>query len=343
MLMIILLHTNYFSLGGPTQEDIELEPLSSFWRVFSEQLCIVGVNVFVMISGWFGIKPKTKGLCSLLYQVLFWGAIITIGGILFNVCIPIKSTAKLFWFGSYYWFIIAYIGLYILSPVLNSFIKTASAKEYLVVLIGFFAAEIIYGWIYNSESYYSGYSIISFVGLYLLARFLRLHSKRLLRTKTIKYMVLYLVMTFIPAAISYIGIKNNWPQLRPLYYSSPFVIAASTFLFLSFAKHDFNSRAINWIACSTFSAFLIHLHPIIVPYFQSTMRYLADSFSTLSYTIIVVLFAVAIILASSILDKLRIISWNYISSICLDKIIFRIDSRFENRMEKKHPWSASDK
>ena len=208
MLMIVLLHANYFSIGAPSQEDIDLKPIASFWRILTEQLCIIGVNVFVLISGWFGIKPNTKGFCSLLYQVLFWGAIITIGGIAFNTNIPFNLTARVFWFGSYYWFIISYIGLYVLSPILNSFIKTSSAKLYITVLICFFATEFIYGWIIASDSYSDGYSIISFIGLYLLANFIRLHSKKLLNIKPLYYVVLYLIMTLIPAIISFIGITR---------------------------------------------------------------------------------------------------------------------------------------
>jgi len=79
--MIILLHANYFSLGPPTQSDVALSPYSSFLRVFAEHFCIVSVNVFILISGWFGIKATLKGLCSLLYQVFFYGLIIVLIGL----------------------------------------------------------------------------------------------------------------------------------------------------------------------------------------------------------------------------------------------------------------------
>lgn len=219
MLMIVLLHMNYFSLGEVHFEEIQATPYSSFWRIFAEQLCIIGVDVFVMISGWFGIKPHIKGVCTLLFQVLFWGIVIFICGVFCGLNISIKPMARVLWFGSYYWFIISYIGLYILAPVLNSFITRSSKKEYLTVLICFFLAEFIYGWLVDSKDFNNGYSIISFIGMYLLARYIRLYSTDLKRLSPSTCLFLYFFLTLIPSVISYVGIKYNGIQLHPLYYN----------------------------------------------------------------------------------------------------------------------------
>lgn len=69
MLLVVLLHANYLSLGGVELNDVEVAPLDSFLKVLSEQLCIICVNVFILISGWFGIKANIKGAVSLLFQV----------------------------------------------------------------------------------------------------------------------------------------------------------------------------------------------------------------------------------------------------------------------------------
>ena len=257
--------------------------------------------------------------------MLFWGVVICVLGIAFNLNNPVRASAKVFWFGSQYWFVISYIGLYILSPVLNSFIKTASEKQYLFVLSSFFAAEFIYGWIISSDSYDNGYSTISFIGLYLLARYLRIHSKKITKIKPITCALIYFLLTFIPAVISFIGIRNGWMQLHPLYYSSPFVIAASTFLLLSFSQLTFYNCTINWIARSTFSVYIISMNPIIVPYFKTEMVLLSESVSAISYSFIVILLSVVSFLICTVFDKLRISSWNLLCSACLDKLIYRFE------------------
>lgn len=70
MLLIVLLHCNYFALGG--QSTFDIHSAKGFTRVLCEQLTIVGVDVFVLISGWFGIHAKLKGAFSLLFQVVFF-------------------------------------------------------------------------------------------------------------------------------------------------------------------------------------------------------------------------------------------------------------------------------
>lgn len=40
-------------------------------RIFQQGLGIVAVDVFVLISGWFSIKPKTKSVLAFLFQIAF--------------------------------------------------------------------------------------------------------------------------------------------------------------------------------------------------------------------------------------------------------------------------------
>lgn len=329
MLMIVIVHTNYLSIGVPNQIDIAISPISSFWRILAEQICIVGVNIFVLISGWFGIKPSFKGFCSLLFQVFFWGIIITLIGLACHLEIPVKSTLKVFCFGGYYWFVIAYIGLYVVSPLLNSYIDNTPPKQFLSLIVCFFIVEFVFGWIISSESFSCGYSIISFIGLYLLARYIRLHSVKLKSTKPIFDILMYCLMTIIPATVSFIGIKHGWTQLHPLYYSSPFVVAASVFLFLFVSKFKFESKVIDWIGCSTFSVYIIHLHPLIAPYFKSLMQHIWVNYSTFNYSCIVLMLAIVFLLTCALLDKIRIHSWRLICSSFLDKTICKIEALYD--------------
>ena len=76
------------------------------------------------------------------------------------------------------WFIKAYILLYILPPMLNAFVEKASQQEFKNVLIGFFLFEFIYGWLFSDSTQFiqGGYSTISFFGLYLLSRYIRIYK-----------------------------------------------------------------------------------------------------------------------------------------------------------------------
>lgn len=328
MLMVVLLHTNNLALGSPTREDVLLSPLTSFWRILAEQLCIVGVNVFVLISGWFGIKPSLKGLCSLLYQVIFWAVMILAAGLAFGLDIPLRSVVKALWFGSYYWFVIAYVGLYVLSPVLNLFAEKASPGLFLTVIVSFFILEFVFGWAVYSHSFNQGKSILSLSGIYLLSRYLRLYSRKLVSTKPAFDLLCYFVLTLIPVLISYLGVFLFDKHFRMICYTSPFVIAAAVFLFLSFSKLEFYNKTVNWIAVSTFSVYLIHMHPVILPYFVKMMQALSSQLSSFSYTFLIVILSLVYLLICAVLDKTRILSWRMTCSLFLDKLIVRVEKAF---------------
>lgn len=72
MLLILVLHANFLAFRFPTNEAIHSQPLTSLGQVWSEALAIVGVNVFILISGYFGIKARVKGIVSLLFQAFFY-------------------------------------------------------------------------------------------------------------------------------------------------------------------------------------------------------------------------------------------------------------------------------
>jgi len=51
MFLVLVVHSDFFSLGAPTSMEIANSPMQSYVRIFIESFSIVCVNVFVMISG----------------------------------------------------------------------------------------------------------------------------------------------------------------------------------------------------------------------------------------------------------------------------------------------------
>lgn len=72
MFLVLIVHADFFSLEIPTPKDTITTPTNAFIRLFFESSSIVCVNVFVLISGWFGIKPNTKSFCNFVFQCLFF-------------------------------------------------------------------------------------------------------------------------------------------------------------------------------------------------------------------------------------------------------------------------------
>ena len=74
MFMILVIHANMISLSRPTSAELIANPLATTTRYFIESLGIVGVDIFVLISGWFLINTRAKSFLSLFFQIMtLWG------------------------------------------------------------------------------------------------------------------------------------------------------------------------------------------------------------------------------------------------------------------------------
>ena len=60
MFFVMVVHACYYSLKAPTANDLINTCGNSLFKIFIESISIGSVNIFVMISGFYGIK-LTKG------------------------------------------------------------------------------------------------------------------------------------------------------------------------------------------------------------------------------------------------------------------------------------------
>ena len=315
MILIVLVHTNYFVFGGVVGEEIVQNAFRAFGRIVFEQLCIVGVDVFVLISGSFGIRTTKKTFFNLMFQILFWAGLSAIVGQLSGVDVSLKAIAKTFWLGGYYWFVPEYVALFAFSPVLNKFIEHSTKKELLFIISSFFAIEFFYGWLGHMASYNSGYSFASFLGLYLLGRYINMYPGKFCKFDRRIDMLLYFVLSIIPAAVAFVTIMKMEKDFATLSYSSPFVVFAALFLLLYFTKLNITSQSINWIAAAVFSIYLFHQHPSIVPLFKSVFLKLncVVNESLLLYILGAILIAVLGGFIIVCVDKIRVWLWKLIT------------------------------
>lgn len=270
MLMVVLLHMNIMVLGGVNHEDVVNTSITAGFRMFAEQLCCVCVNVFILISGWFSIRPTLKGAMSLVYQVIFFTLLLFAFGRLLGLEAPVGKMTHVFDYGTAYWFISQYLLLYILAPALNIFVDNADKKVIVSLLSGIFAFILFFDWNVHWANLNGGFSVVQFAGLYILARYLSSRCS-LPEIPAKKWFLWYLLMTIIPVIIGFVGLYFISFDFGKAQYSSPFVILSSVFLMLGFSRLKFQSPIINWFACSAFSIYLIHVNPLSSPWFKSGM------------------------------------------------------------------------
>lgn len=319
MFLVLLVHADFFAIGQPTHNVVLTQPIDSTIRILVENISIVCVNVFVLISGWFGIRPKVRSVANFLFQCLFFlvgiYAVMLLTGL---AQLSTKGIAACLFMTPSNWFVKAYLVLYILSPALNAFLEHCTKRQAKLVIIFYLLFQSVYGWLTTSTAYFSfGYSPLHFIGLYLLARYAAMFHPRWsgfsLSADISIYIALTLLNTIATILSAYVGEPvYNAVLLRMTPYSSPIVIAAAMFMLLAFSKIKLQSKVVNWFAASSFAAYLLHTNPnIINTIFQPLCQYLREMSGTAYFAVILPVLA-AIFVESVLIDKVRIWTWHKI-------------------------------
>lgn len=204
------------------------------------------------------------------------------------------------------WFVKAYLGLYILSPLLNVFAEKASRRQFKILLILFFTFQTVYGCTYSVNWIHSGYSTFSFIGLYLLASYMRTYDIPAISRHG---GTIYLLAALVNSIYYYAKVNYNLP-LDAFSYINPIVILGSIGLFTWFSKLKIkHSVTINYVAASVFAVYLFHQNTYIKPIFKSTVLDLYNSYSGVICIIIILLFDIGVFLLAILLDQPRKFIW----------------------------------
>ena len=312
MFLVLIVHADFFALGAPSHSEIKANLLDSSLRVFFQSLSIACVDIFVFISGWFGIKPKVKGVSAYIFQCLFFLIGIYAVTLIFGwSTLSIQGIRGCFAATSLNWFIKAYLLFYILSPVLNAFVETTSRKQFKVILIAFYLFQFIYGWVFSTATAFieDGYSTISFIGLYLLARYLHLYRPRLT-----DYRITTDLLIIVGLVLGVMTLYLLTPEIghRFLSYISPTTLSLAVFAVLAFTKIRISSKFVNWCGASSFAVFLLHTNPNVIWHYTAMCEKLHNTFSPLGYWVGVCVILLLIYVLALLLDQIRICLWKYL-------------------------------
>lgn len=71
MFLILVIHVNFFSIGEPTTEKAVTDAVPTFVSCLFQSIAYISVDLFVLISGWFGISFSIKRLAAFVFQSIF--------------------------------------------------------------------------------------------------------------------------------------------------------------------------------------------------------------------------------------------------------------------------------
>lgn len=314
MLMVVVIHQCYYSFGRPQLIDWQNSPFMILGRVSVQSLTCVCVDIFVLLSGYFGIRPNLQRLCGLLFQVLLF--IIPVG--LYYVLVDSNTFLYSWkdWLKGVYslggWFVRAYLLLYLLSPILNAYIEKTERRSLLYLIGSLLLTVFVWGW-GGSAEYQKGYSALFFIVLYLIGRYVKLYPCKWSRMKWYVDLLAYFVCVLITMAMSLFGVWLSIGRLSPSYVS-PFTILGAVALLLCFSKISFYSRWVNWIAASSFAVYVLHA---CTPFLEFSMKPMILQFwqesSFGGFIGKCAAFAVGLFMICVLIDKVRIYLWRKLS------------------------------
>lgn len=272
MLMIVILH--YLGKGEFLTND-----RNGIIENCIKSLCIVAVNCYVLISGYFLIESHFtwKKVLKLWGETLFYSVFIYILLIITGLhSFTIKEAIQSFFpiITKEYWFVNVYLLMYILSPFINILIKHLKKEEFkkliIILLIAFCVMPSVLPQNMNFDTT-NGYGIIWFIVLYFIAAYIKLYKKEEQKLEY-RYIVIYFILSMIIAA-SRILIYPIKQTTLMYHYNFILVFLSSLCLFLFFKniqiKKEKLVKGITYVSSLTFGVYLIHEQGV----FRSSVLY----------------------------------------------------------------------
>lgn len=322
MLMVVMLH--YLSKGKVLPQ-IEGQLTVNGWAAWIlETLSIAAVDVYVLISGFFLVEAgfKCRRLLQLLCQVLFYS--ILVPAVLMGAGILSVSDISVYTLLQYilpaemehYWFVTAYVLMYLFSPVLNTAVKSMKKNQLklTIILLLLFLSVNKSILPVHLEMDKLGYDGVWFICVYLVAAYMRLYGISFLN-RAGKGVLCYFASCGLILGIALLvrlvyrstGILENF-LIATYHYNHILNLAAAVSLFYVFYHWRLPegrlSNLIVKVASCTFGVYLLHE--------QLDMRYLwpqwlgADASGNVFVFVFRAIFSVlAVLLVGVIVDSLR--------------------------------------
>lgn len=136
----------------------------------------VGVALFLLISGYFGIRPSTKGLVKLLSKVFLYSVPLAIVLHLWGRDFEQFVKDLLFVSVCKYWFVRTYVYLYLLSPIINKYLNMINDKTRLCFILVLVYISVWVGLTQGDESISGGKNIVNFILLYTIGDTLKVYK-----------------------------------------------------------------------------------------------------------------------------------------------------------------------
>lgn len=257
MLMVLAVHFDGATFGLPLPD--ASWGYEDFFKTVVESISIIGVDIFVLISGYFGIRLTSHRLGKYISMCLFYSLSI----FFLSACLKpsLFSADALFSRGlmifskTDLWFVRDYFFLMLLSPLLNAGLQNIGRPGLNRLVIVLVVINCYFGWLMGGKVNPTGYNIMQMILLYCLGFWLRCGN--------FTFAPKWLWMAYVCSLFGVIGCAHVLPSEMAYAYNSPFVLIEALAVFCLFARMNFSNRVVNYLASSAFAVYLVHKNPYV--------------------------------------------------------------------------------
>ncbi len=292
-ILVIIMHHYALWTEWHFPEGFQLNKLAAQTLLIGGKL---GVNIFIMITGYFLIQsvPKVRSLFQVWLETTLISLVVYFF-LVFNPSITFNFDWKEFIFRLFpvvfgkYWFVTSYTLMYLCIPIMNKLLLNTEIFKIKKTLIFCFFILSPYTFIYYSKGMNFSYPVW-FIFLYALGAYFKLEEENIKKVKKIPVFIMNVLMLILGIGINsslQIILANKesivgrtlssigWTET--IFYtrdSSPYLLLFSVLIFLLFLKINIKSRNIySFIARASFGVYLLqstqwfsteYLWPILV-------------------------------------------------------------------------------
>ena len=313
MFMIVYYHLILFFI-----EPIDSNPI---YKAIQIPLHI-GVILFVLISGYFGIRPSFRGFFKILCVVavyylplrLWYVYKMNMGGVAMLDSFHVLSKTP-------YWFVRTYLCLYLISPLLNKCLKDISARERIYFLFAFSVIAVYLGLLQCDISLIDGKNLTNFILIYIIGNTIKIGHDKLSQLSNIIFMGFFFFMNIVLVFLFCYFYNTRisvfiWNWSFPYY--SPFLFISSILFFIPFTRFTINSSRINYLAASAFSIYIIHHQPVVMDLILHPIAhsvYMRTAGNVTICILMIGLLALLVLFISVLIDKLLTPLWRMLDKL----------------------------
>lgn len=291
----------------------EMTPVVSIYNFLSDRYFNFHVNVFIIISGYFGIRNSIrKGVYILLllwWYLFFFNAITFFSNGTINLMELLNPIQERPW-----WFMCNYIYLVLLAPFINTITDSYNNCKQWQHIIGIcLLFNVYFCWLLKDPKLnFYGHNLVTFVTMYIVGRWISSpYSKPVLDRIKMPwggYSLSFVVFTTITTLFYIINYICKLGLTLP-DYNSPIMLLGGVLFFMMFLNWKLSqNRFIVFLSESAVAVYLVHEYPIGREFVSMLFGKLIISFNDCIYlqVLLVPIFVIVLYFTICLVDKIRL-------------------------------------